>query len=405
MWYPRDLQSLHLMAHTPLTDLAIRGLSPPPGQRAEIWDSKVPGLGVRASGHGTKSWVLMYRFDGRKRRLGLGRYPTVSLAEARKLANNALNQVAHGIDPEPKILASSTAPTFANIIDQFVEKHCRQHNRANTAHETERILRSRFLPLWRDRLVAEISKSEVRECIEAIAKAGTPSAANHALAAIRKFFNWCVDQDLLVASPCDRLRKPAPASERERVLSDTELTAVWRATHALTGPYPAIIKLLVLTAQRRGEVTGMCWSEIDADNKTWTIPGRRTKNHTAHTVPLTSAALDVINALPRLHDDLVFPARGNDTSTFSGFSKLKRELDRVAGVSDFTLHDLRRTAATGMAKLGVSPHVVERVLNHASGTFAGVAGVYNRFAYLPEMRDALERWSAHLDGLAQKTKS
>ncbi|MEQ1718962.1 MAG: tyrosine-type recombinase/integrase [Hyphomicrobium sp.] len=388
------------MTQIALTDLAIRGLAPERGNRAEIWDSKVPGLGIRVSGHGTRTWVLMYRFGGRKRRLGLGRYPVVSLADARKRAHDILNQVAHGHDPEPATTSTKMGPlNFTIVAERFVVEHCQRHNRASTARETERMLRSRFLPIWSGRLVLDISKAEVRESVAAIARAGTPSEANHALAVISKFFNWCVDEDLIPASPCERLRKPAPVVSRERALSDVELRAVWRACDDLQGPFVPITRLLILTAQRRGEVTGMRWPELDFATNVWTIPGERTKNHRAHMVPLSPAAVAVIQGILRTHDEFVFPAVRSDTTTFSGFSKLKRRLDELSSVADFTLHDLRRSAATGMARLGVSPHVVERVLNHVSGTFAGVAGTYNRFGYLPEMRDALDIWASHINRL------
>ncbi len=386
------------MSRVPLTDLAIRGLAAEPGGRVEMWDSKVPGLGVRASDRGTKTFVLMYRLAGVKRRLSLGRYPTTTLAEARDKAWEIVRTVAKGIDPEPKV-AVKNDDGFARLVGMFVEQHCRQHNRANTARETQRILVRRFVAAWGDRSIAEISHTDVRTVLGTIVATGRASSANHALSAVRKFFNWCVEQSLLEGSPCATVRRPAPLSSRERVLSDTELLAVWRATHEIDPTFASIVRLLILTAQRRGEVTGMRWPEVNAKDGLWTIPGDRTKNKSTHILPLSGGTLATVLAVPRMHDELVFPARGNDDTTFSGFSKLKRHLDRLSGVRAFTLHDLRRTAATGMARLGVAPHVVERVLNHTSGTFGGVAGIYNRFAYLPEMRAALTVWSDHVFNL------
>ena len=384
------------MVRAPLTDFAIRGLAPERGTRMEIWDTKIPGLGVRASGHGTKTFVLMYRFGGRKRRFGLGRYPIVSLAGARERARDLLRQAANGVDPEGDATSPTDDTNFARVVDAFVERHCRQHNRASTARETERILRSDFVAQWDGRSIAEISSHDVRNVIRAIVEGGRPSAANHALAAVRKFFNWCVEQQRIETSPCAQVRRPAPTSSRERVLSDTDLAAIWRATGEMDSTFTDIVRLLITTAQRRGEVTGLRWSEINFDDGLWTIPGERTKNHTMHVVPLSKFAVDLLRSRPRLHTELAFPARGKDGMSFSGFSKQKRRLDEVSGVKDFTLHDLRRTAATGMARLGVAPHVVERILNHTSGTFGGVAGVYNRFAYIPEMRQALEIWAGHI---------
>lgn len=162
-------------------------------------------------------------------------------------------------------------------------------------------------------------------------------------------------------------------------------------------------KLLLLTGQRRGEVTEMRWDQIDAQKRTWTIPAEMTKNSREHVLPLSDAALAVLKSVPRLSEARVFPARNNDTNAISGFTRAKDRFDRLSGVTDWTIHDLRRTVATGLAQLGVAPHIIERVLNHVSGTFAGVAGVYNRFQYQDEMRAALHLWAKHVEAIAAKT--
>jgi integrase len=167
--------------------------------------------------------------------------------------------------------------------------------------------------------------------------------------------------------------------------------------------FGTLVKLLILTAQRRGEVAGMRWSELDLDKRQWLIPGERTKNKRSHLLPLSDAAVELLKAVPRLNDILVFPARGREMEVMSGFSKMKPKLEAICPISDWGMHDLRRSAATGMARLGVPPDVVERVLNHSSGKFAGVAGVYNRFEYAPEMRDALELWARHIASINDRT--
>lgn len=256
------------------------------------------------------------------------------------------------------------------------------------------------MPRWQARRVGDIGKADVQAVMDELMAAGTPSAARHAFAAIRKFFNWCVERGLIAQSPCLAMRPPARTTSRDRVLADGELRAILSAADDQGLPFGPIVRLLVLTAQRRGEVVGMRWDEIDARAALWEIPADRTKNHRPHVVPLTPAALAVLDALPRVPGTpYVFPARGYADRPYSGYSKGKRELDARAGQHGWTLHDLRRTAATGMAKSGVPPHVVERLLNHVSGTFGGVAGVYNRFGYLDEMRDALMRWERHVHDL------
>jgi len=388
------------MERSALTDLAVKALAPRDGAIYDAFDSKVPGFAVRVFPSGAKSFVLLYRQQGRLRRLTLGRYPVLSLSEARKLAQRALNGVAHGDDPQQtKIEQRRGGFEFRAIAERFVETHCRRFNRPTTAHETARVLNAQFVARWQNRDMREITRGDIITELDRIVEEGAPSAANHALSAIRKFFNWAVERGVIETSPCTAIRKPAPQRSRERVLDDHELAAIWRLAPIEDYPFGPIVRLLILTAQRRGEITNLCWSDIDFDNQTLTIPAERTKSNRRQVLPLTPAAIDILAGLPRFTGDRVFPAQRGGKGTFSGFSRCKRRVDEQCGVSDWTLHDLRRTAATGMAKLGVSPHVVERILNHTSGTLGGVAGVYNRFGYLPEMREALERWAKFVTNL------
>ena len=385
-----------------LTDMTLRGLSATEGKRLEIWDSKLPGFGVRVSPKGTKTFVLLYYQGGRKHRQSLGRFPALSLAEARAKAHITLGKVAAGDEPELPTSAKIAGHRFDTAIEEFIEKHCGRHNRAVTVYETARILRTRFTSKWVARDIRDITPADVVAILDAMVKAKTPSSANHALSAIRKFFSWCVERGMVDANPCSNISRPAPLVVRERTLTSDELAAVWRASTEVCYPLEPILKLLILTGQRRGEVAGMKWSEIDFDNAIWTIPSDRTKNKRTHALPLTSMTLQILKSLPRIgHSEFVFPARGNDRNSVSGFSKLKRKIEEAAQIAEWTLHDLRRSAATGMARQGTPPHIVEKILNHTSGTFAGVAGIYNRFEYVSEMRVALDRWAAHIDQLSQ----
>ena len=383
-----------------LTELAIRKVTAKGGQRVEIWDEKLPGFGLRASPAGTKTFVLMYYFGGRKRRMTLGRYPILSLTDARRKAIEMLAEVGRGADPVAGAPASRHEFRFADVVDRFVDAHCKRHNRESHARETERLLQVRFVSAWEDRDVRELSKGDVLKVLDGAVNAGTPSAANHALAAISKLFSWAAGRGLISANPCSGISRPAPATTRDRVLSMGELAAIWSATETTGAPFAQIVRLLLLTAQRRGEVVGMRWGELDLDARTWSIPAKRTKGNRVQVVPLSPLAISVISTIPRINEDLVFPARGNGEATTSGFSKMKRALDECCQVVDWTLHDLRRTAATHMASLGVAPHVIERILNHTTGTLGGVAGIYNRFQYLPEMRAALELWAEQVAKLS-----
>lgn len=393
------------MTKTAFTDVFLKKLKVPATGRAEHYDGKIPGFGLRVAKSGTKTFFVLGRHKGGFKRVSLGRYPTLTLEKARRKAQDALRDLEDGVDPiEAKRSARQRpADLFPAVVDDFVATYCKRNNRASTANETERLLKAVYVPRWAKKSVTDIRKADVAKVIDDIMAENKPSAARHAFATIRKFFNWSAERGLVEQSPCLTMKPPVKATNRDRVLSDDELAAILKATEPQGWPFGPIVRLLALTAQRRGEVVGMRWEEIDLGAKVWTIPGDRTKNHRPHAVPLTGSAIDIIKGLPRIDGTpFVFPARGYTDRPYSGYSKGKRELDKLAEQHDWTLHDLRRTAATGMARAGVQPHVVERVLNHVSGTFGGVAGVYNRFQYLDEMRAGLEAWERHLSTLATR---
>lgn len=384
------------MASSALTDVAIRNLKPTPGRQVDVYDSKTRGLAVRVSPSGTKTFVVWYRIGGKARRLTLGRFPTLQLADARKRAREALTQVSDGKDPaaeRQRTRLEYGGKLFGPLAHDFIETYAKARTRGWS--ETERLLNREFVSLWGKWPIHTVTRRDVSKALGAIVARGSPSAANHALSAIRKMFNWAIEQGHLAHSPCIGLAAPSKLKSRDRVLSDNELQRVWHAAEAMGWPYGSIIQLLILTGQRRKEVTGMRWSELNLVAAQWTIPAERTKAGRTHELPLSPAALALIQALPRAHDELVFPARGKDNPA-SGFSKWKHELDELAGIAPWRVHDLRRTVASGMARLKVPPHVIERVLNHVTGTLGGVAGIYNRFAYLGEMRDALELWATEI---------
>jgi integrase len=378
-------------AKTRLTDIAIRRAAPPATGQTEIWDSAIPGFGVRITPKGARSFVLLYRYQGHPRRWTLGRYPAISLADARQMASDALTKLEAGKDPQAAEIEQG-ATLFADTLERFFTTYCDQHNRPSTAAETRRNMSAIFLPPWKNRTLASITRVDVLTITDGLIAKGSPSAARHAHSHARKFFSWCVERGLVEASPMTSLRPPVRAQNRARALSLPELVAVYDAAGQIGYPFGTIVRLLILTGQRRGEVTGMEWSELDVTAALWTIPAVRSKNGRAHALPLAPVALNTIETIPRLSQRFAFPARGNDDATFSGWSKAKRELDAMIGISDWTLHDLRRSMATSLASLGTPPHIVERILNHAGGTFAGVAGVYNRFEYADEMREALQHW-------------
>jgi integrase len=398
-----------------LTDLTLRK-TVAAGARLEIWDTKTDGFGVRISETGRKVFFLVYRHRGHKRRLSLGVYGQVSLSEARDRAIEALIKLGKGIDPaeeqqERKLQFNMAAdvkaerPTFGCAVADFLRLYAHQNNKASTINEKRWLLQNTLGNEWANRAVADITRRDVVALLDRYVEEGKVSGANHILTSAKTFFTWCLERELVTANPCAGLRKPGRMAARERVLvlrsgengaTQDELALVWQTAKSISYPYGTIVLLLVSTAQRRNEVAGLRWNEIDWELRLWRLPKERTKNGLDHTLPLSNLSIEILKTVPRINSTFLFPARGNEGASFSGFSKAKAELDEVSGVAGWTLHDLRRTAATRMAKLGVAPHVIEKILNHVSGTFAGVAGVYNQHDYESEMRRALDLWASEL---------
>ena len=376
------------MPRLKFSDLSLRALKPPPSGQVTYWDASERGFGMRVSQAGAKTFVLMVGRD--RRRLTVGRFPEMGLADARKQSPKLRAQATLAVKP-------GTSIAFDEALELFFSTHCAS-NRPITNAETFRILRTRFLPVFQARDLSEITSREIAAITDPIVRDGKPSAANHAFMEIRTFFRWSVRRGYIQLSPCQSLQLPARPSTRERVLDDGELRAVLAATFAEpVSQYMLIVRLLLLTGQRRNEIASLKWSMIQDQKRMITWPAAMTKNKREHTMPYGDMTVAALALVPR-NEDLLFPARGRSTP-FNGWSKAKRELDAACKIASWTLHDLRRTYSTNLSKLGVQPHITERLLNHASGQVSGVAAVYNRWSYLPEMRDAVSRFEAHVTTL------
>jgi integrase len=383
-----------------LTDLAVQALKAK-AKYFEVADGTT-GLRLGVFPSGAKSWLTRYRRpDKRPAKLTIGRYPTMPLRTARIHAAEARAAVANGVDPgESKKRAKASAQeTEASRRADTVELHVKQHlERQRCAvgeghwRQARLALESRAVPAWRGRSVHEITRRDVRELIEQIAETRGLTAGNRAFQHVGRFFKVLVKRDVIAASPCTGLEKPGKEATRERVLTEAEIRSLMAALDAIRGPAAAAIKLLLLTGQRRSEVAGMMWSEIDGDR--WLLAGARTKNGKAHAVPLSRHALAVIEQQPRIND-FVFTSGGRPVANFS---RVKREIDAIMKPeAPWVVHDLRRTVASGMAGLGVALPVIEKVLNHSSGSFAGIVGVYQRHDYANEKRDALAAWGREVE--------
>lgn len=374
-----------------LTDVTIRNLKPR-GVQYAVFDDTLPNFGVRVGRKGSLSFFVMYRVHGRRRRDTLGKFPVLTLSEARRLARQRLARLiidTHNID-------LPAAMTFAEAVDSFLSMYCAVQNRASTAVETKRILKRHWLPLFSRRLLQDIGTREISIVIDR-ARRSAPSEAKHAFSVLRKFFNWAKQQRLVAHSPCDGLEFGFRANPRTRVLADAELVAVYRAAEQLGYPYGPIVQLLLLTGQRRGEIANLRRSHINASHWLITLPASIVKNGREHTFAYGELAAKIIDGIPD-QGDLLFPARGFDDRAFSGWSKVKAVLDHLSGVK-FRLHDLRRTWATQVAELDVHPWVIEAHLNHVSGVVSGIAAVYNRHKYLKETRAAVARFEKRLSHL------
>ena len=382
-----------------LTPKTIDALPPAVNKRYEVHDQLLPGLHVRVSATGRKVFYLSKRIDGRMRRKRLGEYPIVSLADARDKARDILRDIELGQydATSPSVAEAAPCLTLGEVVPEFIKLYSKPRNKDWKG--TERVLQ-KFSPLF-SRPIDQIKRADVVRVLDTIIADGAPTRANRALAAIKKLMNWCVDRAMIETSPVAHLKPPTKETARERVLSDAELKTCWRMAELEGFPFAQCVQLMMLTGQRRGEVSGMRWSELDLDNGLWSLPSTRVKNSTAHIVPLAPLAIDILKSVPRFQNsDFVFTTTG--TTSISGFGRLKERLDAAfADAEDWRFHDLRRTMATNMAMLRVAPHIIEAVLNHKSGIVSGVAAIYNRHAYLDEKREALELWAKKVEEMTR----
>jgi integrase len=355
----------------------------------------------------------MYRVDGKQRRDTLGPYPKVSVAQARSLAGDALELLGQGKDPRVVSADSEAerkrikADTVAAIGEEFISKYASKLRWS----EVSRIMRRDVIPQWEARPIAEITRRDVINLVDAVAERA-PIQANRVLTVLSIFFGWALDRDVVQADPTNRVRKPTKEKARERVLNDVELAAFWKSCDALDWPFGPLLKLLALTGQRKSEIGELRWSEVNIESKRIDLSATRYKSGKPHAIPLSAKALEIINGLNKVGEEPNFVFTTTGETPVSGFSRAKTNLDALmleelkrnaasnerdkAKLEPWVIHDLRRTVRTNLSRLGVSAEISERVLGHA---VPGLRGVYDRHDFLPEMRQALERWSKYLIAL------
>jgi integrase len=426
------------MAKKPLTAVAVKSAQPG-AVRREIPDGASPGLYLVVQPSGAKSWALRYRFGDKTRKLTLGEAgeTKMTLADARDAAHKAKLQVEAGRDPANVAKPSAKADqkvrkslTPESPIDDVVEAFVAQHvanKRDSTAAEMKRLLDRHILgilprkdapvlPSWKGLQIRAVTKADVLSIMDPAIEDGKPYLANRIFAMARKLLNWCVQRDLIPVSPAKGISPPGEEQTRERVLTGAEMGALWKACESIGYPWGTLAKILLLTGQRREEVAGMRWSELDLTSKApeWAIPRERAKNNVAHTVPLSPLVVSILSGVEKV-DESDFVLTSTGAASVSGFSKGKIIIDRAmlaelrkgndaAELTNWRLHDLRRTAVSGMAALGHPVQVVEAVINHKSGSVSGVAAVYNRHDYAAEKRKALYAWSRSVTDILDRKK-
>ena len=386
-----------------LTEREIDRMVCPPGKpHCLVFDTEQRGLAVRVMAGGTKTYLAQYSSPAGKRRVALGSVDAISLAAARLAARTVMGQVASGTDPAAKRKAAALTAKIEGqrelmTLDRLVSDWTRLHlatRKPRYLAEAVGTVRRVFAD-WLPRPAERLTRRDVVQLLDRL----PPNMARAAAAYGRACFGWGARRDSVAGNPFVSLPVQG-VTKRDRVLADGELARVWTAAVAVPAPFGPLVCLLLLTGQRREEVAGMAWAELSADLDTWTIPAERTKNGVPSVVPLTAPAVAIVRqrltTMRGQRRGLVFPGAGG-LVPFGGWSKSKAKLDVDSRMADWRLHDLRRTVATGLQRLGVRLEVTESVLNHVSGTRGGIVGIYQRHDWAAEKRTALEGWAAHLE--------
>ncbi|WP_103173248.1 site-specific integrase [Paracoccus sp. SY] len=392
-----------------LTTKSVENVKPDPAKRLELPDAALTGLYLVVQPSGAKSWALRYRHAGKPKKLTLGKWPVMGLADARAAASEAIEAVEHGCDPSAQKKATKAAKRNAELserdkvktlIDQFDKRHL---SGLKSGDHARQFLIRFVIPAWGDRNIHDITRRDVLDLLDRIADSGRLTTANRVLAHVRKFFNWCVERDVIQTAATNGVKPVAREASRDRVLTDDEIRWLWQACTQLRQPWGPMGQMLLLTGQRLNEVARMTRGEVQAD--LWRLAASRTKNGRSHDVPLSRAAQDVLAGVERVENNAGYIFTTNARTPVSGFHKgrehIARQMEAFAAeergepvqIPKWGFHDLRRTAATGMARLGIPVRVTEAVLNHVSGTGGGIVAVYQRHDYADEKRAALEAWA------------
>jgi integrase len=396
-----------------LTAAAVERIKPDPAKRLEIPDKLLPGLYLVVQPSGRRSFAVRTRVAGKPAKVTL---TAMKLDEARDEARETLKAVQGGEDPRRKREAARLN-TVAAVMDEYITRYAKP--RQKSWRETEARLKRDLVRAYGDRPIGSLTRADIVRLLDELGDRGVKQAANRLLAHTRRFLGWAVERGLVEASAAAGIKPPAKEVQRDRILDDEELADVWRGAGEMAWPFGPLFRVMIATAQREGEVAGFRWADLDIERATWTLPREQTKADRLHVVPLNGPALAALREVPELAGSpFLFSTTGQ--SAPSGWSRAKARLDSLVAkmraerrlgrplgrdekptlndaIPPWRLHDLRRTAASNMARLGHPPHVVSAVLNHAPAGSQGITAVYNRYRYDDEKRAALEAWGRHLE--------
>jgi len=387
-----------------LTAQSVANLKLAPERSDQLWfDDSIPGFGIRIRSNGSRVWIFQYKVGGQQRRMSLGRVDAIKPARAREIAGELYAKRKLGGDPaaERRTRVERAQHTFGTLIARYLAYQIRAM-REDSYREIVRHLENHAAPL-RGLPIDTIDQRTIADRLCIIERDSGAVTANRVRSTMSAMFSWAMRDGLAMANPVANTNK-REERPRERVLSDAELRLVWKSLG--DNQYDAILKLLMLTGQRMNEIAGLRWGEVDFDRGVISLPGSRTKNGRPHDVPMTATVRQILQSQPKSEDrEFVF---GKGSGPFSGLSRCKERLDQritemngEKALPHWVHHDLRRSAATRMADIGIQPHIIEAVLNHVSGHKGGIAGIYNRAQYSAEKAQALARWNTHVVALVR----
>jgi integrase len=388
------------------TDRTLKALKAPPRpKQIDYFDDSLPGFGLRVSYNGRKAWIVLYRCNGVKGRLTLGRFDVLPLAEAREQARDALKAAARGDDPSVQKDRDREAPTFKQLADRYIKDYAKPKKR--TWQKDRRLLDNNLIPALGRKKAHLVTRADLRAELSKVKGRPAPIEANRTFEVVRRLFNWAIEEEILADNPAFKLPKPADESPRERTLTADELQTVWRALDEASPIVRSVFRIMLLSAQRRNEVSRMRWADLDRREGWWNIPAELTKTKRPYRVPLTAAMLAIIEEIEKLSLDpeWVFPrAAGGAPVPETNVTRPFRKLIKGAGIAHFMPHDLLHTVTSHMTAMGISQFDVSKVRHHTSADSKSMTSRYDHYAYDREKRRALDLWNARLMDIVAGTK-